>query len=72
MTRHDLLALQRAQTRLRIAYDLLGDVWNESLPRDLREAIGQDHMKPVMQWLHDRIESLEQTIHQAAEEKERA
>lgn len=69
MTSHDLLALARNLHRYRTAYDMLGDVWNESLPRDLRQAVGQDELKPIMQHLHNRIEALCRAIDQAAGEE---
>lgn len=70
MTRHDLLALARNLHRYRTAYDLLADAWNESLPKDLREAIGQNELDPLVRWLASKGDELSRRLHQAAMEED--
>jgi len=48
MSTDDVIVLAKTLAKLEAAWDLLADVWNQSLSSDLREAIGQDGMKPMM------------------------
>ena len=52
------------KTRLRIAYELLADVRNLSITKDLREIIGQDdrELKAACAWLTRRLRMIECAI----------
>lgn len=47
-----------ALIKARIANDLLSDIWNMSLIKEDREAIGQDGMEPMMRLLKTFIDNI--------------
>ena len=51
-----------ALTKARIAWDLLSDIWNMSLIKEDRQAIGQDGMEPMMRKLKEFIERMQASL----------
>ncbi|WP_020472468.1 hypothetical protein [Zavarzinella formosa] len=53
----------KALTKLRVAKELLAEVYNETYPMDVREAIGHGQIIGLLRPMHEHVKKVNEALH---------